>query len=93
MSEEVLQRKEALSDEVLLCRTCSGEGRQRREDDALLFCNGACQRQLPEYHFVAAMVVDWEAANLMLEGKCARCVVRDMRVSQDTEVACKRWAS
>ena len=88
-SAEAQRRWEALSNDVLLCRPCNGEGKQKREDGNLIFCNGACQRALPEYHFVAAMVVDWQAANLMLAAKCARCVVKDMHPSKDTEYVCK----
>ena len=50
---------ESLSTDELYCKSCSGEGKTWA-DAELEFCNGACKKKLPEYHFVDAMLVDWQ---------------------------------
>jgi hypothetical protein len=57
-------------EDVVTCKKCLGE-----KDDTLHFCNGVCQRDLPEFHFV-----DGSTAAAQLEGdslalKCARCTL------------------
>ena len=42
-----------LSDKRLECKICSGakkKGRSVTKDAELVFCNGTCQREVPEYH-------------------------------------------
>jgi len=89
-SPEAQRLWEALSDDILLCRHCSGEGKQKREDDRVVFCHGVCQRDLPEYHFEEKMLVDWVATQRLLAAKCTRCLVKDMDLPKETEFDCKR---
>ena len=42
-----------MSDKHLECNICSGakmKGRSATKDAELVFCNGTCQREVPEYH-------------------------------------------
>ena len=89
-SPEAQRLWDALSEETLLCRHYSGEGKQKREDDRVVFCHGVCQRDLPEYHFEEKMLVDWVATQRLLAAKCTRCLVADMDLPKDTEFDCKR---
>ncbi|MEC8877902.1 MAG: hypothetical protein VX554_01830, partial [Candidatus Thermoplasmatota archaeon] len=52
--------------EPLQCKFCLGEKHGTFKDAELVFCNGYCQKRLPEYHFVGKMLVDWEAKDSML---------------------------
>ena len=76
------------------------------EDAKLIFCNGVCQKEVPEYHFVEHMLVEWRAAELLISAKCTRCVVQGMdttaellcqtceqtkHVSSFSPVALKQW--
>ena len=82
------------SADVILCRQCASKGqagRPPREDDAeFLFCGGSCQRKLPITHFVDAMVADWTMQKMLLLAKCARCVVKDMSLSDEYQYPCRR---
>ena len=82
------------SADVILCRQCASKGqagRPPREDDAeFLFCGGSCQRKLPITHFVDTMVAEWTMQKMLLLAKCARCVVKDMSLSDEYQYPCRR---
>ncbi len=80
---------ESLSQEPLYCLSRQGLKRKALNDSELIFCNGECQRELPEYHFVEAMIVDWRAQQSLLSAKCARCIVRAKKVDETTRFVCQ----
>ena len=82
--EENQRLWDTLSDEPLACAACAGARRsaeQRRNADPI-FCNGECQRVLPEYQFQDEKLLDWRAKDLLILAKCARCIVLDMKANQ-----------
>ena len=42
----------------------------------MVYCSGACKMDLPEQHFVKAMLTEWQTLGCMQEAVCARCAVR-----------------
>jgi hypothetical protein len=84
---------ETLSTEKLECKKCEGESASIIKNSEFFLCNGHCKRELPEYHFIAQMLVHWqtkETKEQMLSAKCARCVVKDMKVPASTTFLCQR---
>ena len=45
---ETLKLWQALSEDALVCLACKGDARRTLKDGDPVFCNGECQRQLPE---------------------------------------------
>ena len=50
-----------------------------------IFCNGACQKELPQHHFLDAMLSDRRAKGDMRSAKCVRRVVQDKHVPRLAE--------
>ena len=79
----------SLSAEKLECKSCMGIKHDTLKDAELVYCNGSCQKRLPEYHFVEKMLVDWRAQDVMLSARCARCVVKDRNEEESTQLLCQ----
>ena len=94
---EGLRLWESLSTDVLLCKQCGEKGkkgRHARDDSAeMIFCNGACQRYLPELHFIDTKLTDWKASDMLIQAKCARRVVRDMKPDDSYQYTCRTCKS
>ena len=74
---------ESLSTEPLYCNDCQGV-KIDRDESQWRFCNGLCQKQLPDHHFIEEMVTDWKQRDSELEARCARCVLQIFRVLCDS---------
>ena len=46
----------------MICLQCQGHGTSRTNTE-MIFCNGICQMERPEYHFVQAQLSEWIAKN------------------------------
>ena len=78
-----------LSPETLTCTACGKRTHTAPSEAALLFCNGECQRDLPEYHFPAGMLADWQATDMLISAKCARCVVKERHADETEQFQCQ----
>ena len=68
-----------MSTEPLYSNDCQGV-KIDRDESQWRFCNGLCQKQLPDHHFIEEMVTDWKQRDSELEARCARCVFQIFRV-------------
>ena len=57
-------RWERLDTQPTLCLPCQGQG-QSRKNAELIFCNGSCKTERPEYHYVSSKLAEWIANNDM----------------------------
>ena len=78
------------SDDTLFCLDCKGEKIDKRslQTCELFFCNGACQREWPDYHFARPMLRDWQAKETLFLARCSRCVVREKKVEAAERFTC-----
>ena len=78
-----------LSTEPIYCTACLGTG-VTRSDAELVYCNGICQRKLPDYHYVDTMLLEWQTKDAPLAARCARCVIKakDKEAVEGTDYAC-----
>ena len=59
---ETQARWERLDTDGMVCLQCQGHGTSRTNTE-MIFCNGECQMERPEYHFVQAQLSEWIAKN------------------------------
>ena len=79
---------EKCSDDAIICLQCQGK-KATRKDVPLIFCNGACQREMPEFYFVEHMLLEWKQQESVLLAKCARCVLRSESPDDATQMTCQ----
>ena len=67
------------SKDTIQCKTCKGS-RVGNVHDAysVVYCNGECQKEVPEFYFVEESLIQWKETGLLIEARCARCVVKEM---------------
>ena len=58
--DESQARWERLDTGAIICLQCQGHGTSRTNTE-MIFCNGVCQMERPEYHFVQAQLSEWIA--------------------------------
>ena len=79
---------ETFSEKPIYCLSCQGR-KVGRVASKLLFCHGECQRNLPEYQFVDAMLLEWNQEETELLAKCARCVLRGQNRAKQELMECQ----
>ena len=86
-SAEALQLWKTLSDDDIMCKSCSGE-QVKHQTGNVIFCNGECQKELPEYHFMETFLVRWLAGDIT-EAKFARWWALEAGIPDKEAYACK----
>ena len=67
---------QTLGDEEIYCKRCLGI-KQRGTKTDMVKCNGECQQDLPDYHFIDLMIVEARKVESSFALKCARCMVKE----------------
>ena len=69
------------------CNSCLGIQQNKR--DVFVWCNGYCLKELPEYWFEDAKLVEWKTTNtISILARCSRCVLRDDETYRDRTFIC-----
>ena len=88
LSEEALHVWKSFSNDDIFYKSCIGESWKRQTANAI-FCNGQCQKDMPEYHVMETSLVQWPAGDIT-EAKCARCWALDEDLPKDNAYACHK---
>ena len=87
---EARQSLKKLSPDPVYCTKCLGVA-ATQNDTEWEYCNGRCQRKLPDWHFVEHMLQDWKTRQSLLEIQCARCLVaQEVPASMQKCIKCQR---
>lgn len=80
---------QTLGDEEIYCKRCLGI-KQRGTKTDMIKCNGECQQDLPDYHFVDLMIVEARKTQSTIALKCARCTLKEKNVDEKEKHVCER---
>ena len=80
---------QTLSDEEIFCKRCLGI-RQRSTETDMIRCNGECQQESPDYHFIDLMIVEARKVESSIALKCARCTLKEENIDEKEKHVCER---